>query len=504
MSGTATVDARMEAPAPARETSGRKRPSLECLALIGVALLAVIGRAFYGRYWWETGRFLESTGDSYVGGDVTVIAPRVSGFVAEVRVADNQRVRAGDRDDRAALAKAEAAVAAQEATLLNLDANRHLQEAVIAQGKADLAAASAEAARTRFDDTRYRQLSANQYASEQRFQQADADDKKASTAVDKAKANLEAAERRIAVIDTQKRQAEAARDQARAERDTAQINLGYTEIRAPIDGLVGNRSARTGSYAMPGAGLIALVPASGLWVDANVKESQLAQMKPGQIATIVADVLPDETFTGRVESLAPATGTKFSVLPPENATGNVTKIVQRMPVRIRLDGEGGRLGRLRPCLSVTASVDRRVGAPESDAPVEPDGALAKRELASGLFNLMRNLGGAIGIAACATILNDRTNLHVLRLAEHLNTTNATMLATMRGIETRTTGVFSGDSDHGHAAAVKQLWTLAYREAQTMTYADAFVGITICFVLATALVPLMRKVGPPKGPTADAH
>ncbi|MCE4225104.1 DHA2 family efflux MFS transporter permease subunit [Methylobacterium sp. C25] len=128
----------------------------------------------------------------------------------------------------------------------------------------------------------------------------------------------------------------------------------------------------------------------------------------------------------------------------------------------------------------------------------------KLKLASGLFNLMRNLGGAIGIAACATILNDRTNLHFLRLAEHLNTTNATMLATMRGIESRTTGVFSGDADHGHAAAVKQLWSLAYREAQTMTYADAFVAITICFVFATALVPLMRKVGPPKGPSADAH
>ncbi|WP_233384893.1 HlyD family secretion protein [Methylobacterium sp. C25] len=382
MSGTATVDALMETSAPTQEKASRKRPSIKRLALIGIALIAVIGGSIYGRYWWETGRFLESTDDAYVGGDVTVIAPRVSGFVSEVLVTDNQRVRSGDlliriddRDYRAALAKAEAAVAAQEATLLNLDANRHLQEAVIAQAKADLAAASAEAARTRFDYTRYRQLSANQYASEQRFQQADADDKKASAAVDKSKANLEAAERRIAVIDTQKRQAEAARDQARAERETARINLGYTEIRAPIDGLVGNRSARTGSYAMPGVSLVALVPADGLWVDANFKESQLAQMKPGQSANIVADVLPDEVFTGHVESLAPATGAQFSVLPPENATGNFTKIVQRVPVRIRLDGEGGRLGKLRPGLSVTASVDRRGGNPEPDFPAKRDGEL---------------------------------------------------------------------------------------------------------------------------------
>ncbi|GEP12227.1 p-hydroxybenzoic acid efflux pump subunit AaeA [Methylobacterium gnaphalii] len=149
MSGTATIDTLMATPAPAQEKGARKRPSIKRLALVGVALLAMVGWAFYGRYWWDTGRFLESTDDAYVGGDVTVIAPRVSGFVAEVLVADNQRVRAGDlliriddRDYRAALAKAEAAVAAQEAALLNLDANRHLQEAVIAQGKADLAAAA--------------------------------------------------------------------------------------------------------------------------------------------------------------------------------------------------------------------------------------------------------------------------------------------------------------------------------------------------------------------------
>jgi membrane fusion protein, multidrug efflux system len=338
------------------------------------------GGGLYGRFWWETGRFIESTDDAYVGGDVTVIAPRVSGIVAAVLVRDNQRVQAGDllvrlddRDYRAALARTEAAVAGQDATLLNLAATRRLQEAVIAQSRAELAGVEAEAARTRFDVDRYRQLSAKSYASEQRFQQADAEDKKATAAVAKARASLDAAERRIAVIDTQGRQADAARAQAVAERDAARLNLGYTEIRAPADGVVGNRSARAGSYAMPGAGLIALVPADGLWVDANFKESQLASMRPGQSVGIVADVLPGETFTGHVESLAPATGAQFSVLPPENATGNFTKIVQRVPVRIRLDGEGGRLGRLRPGLSVTASVDRRGGEPETGAPASGAG-----------------------------------------------------------------------------------------------------------------------------------
>ncbi|MGV7029650.1 HlyD family secretion protein [Methylobacterium symbioticum] len=375
MGEAATADAFVKGDGEEYLVAPRRRLSRKRAAFCGIALLALAGGGLYGRYWWETGRFIESTDDAYVGGDVTVIAPRVPGIVAEVLVRDNQRVAAGDllirlddRDYRAALAKAEASVAGQDATLLNLAATRRLQEAVIAQNRAELAGVEAEAARTRFDVDRYRELSAKSYASEQRFQQADADDKKATSAVAKARASLDAAARQIAVIDTQSRQAEAVRAQAVAEREAARLNLGYTEIRAPADGVVGNRSARTGSYATTGAGLIALVPADGLWVDANFKESQLAQMRPGQSVGIVADVLPDETFTGHVESLAPATGAQFSVLPPENATGNFTKIVQRVPVRIRLDGEGERLGRLRPGLSVTASVDRRGGSPRSATP----------------------------------------------------------------------------------------------------------------------------------------
>ncbi len=148
-------------------------------------------------------------------------------------------------------------------------------------------------------------------------------------------------------------------DQAIAERDLARLNLGYTELRAPIDGVVGNRSARNGAYAMVGAQLISLVPAHGLWVDANFKESQLAHIRPGLPASVEADVLPGQVFRGHVASLAPATGAQFSVLPPENATGNFTKVVQRVPVRIQLDDGASTLGDLRPGLSVTAAVDQR-------------------------------------------------------------------------------------------------------------------------------------------------
>ena len=230
---------------------------------------------------------------------------------------------------------------------------------MIAQAEAELAATAAEIARAKYDVDRYRSLIQGQYASLQRFQQADADYKKATAADQKARAAVTAAERELDVIDTQKQQTQADLAAAIADRDTAQLNLCYTELRAPIDGVIGNRSARRGAFAPVGAQLISLVPAEGLWIDANFKESQLARMQPGLPVRIEADVLPGEVFIGHVGSLAPATGAEFSILPPENATGNFTKIVQRVPVRILLDGDAAKLGRLRPGLSVTVAVDER-------------------------------------------------------------------------------------------------------------------------------------------------
>ena len=361
-----TVFARAALPVPAARDLKR---DLRNAALAALGLAIAVGGTWYGYDWWTVGRFIESTDDAYVGGDITVIAPKVAGFITEVAVSDNQAVRAGDlllklddRDYRAALAKAEGAVAAAEAALANLEATRRLQQAVIAQSSADLAAAEAEAARALSDVVRYRRLATDQWASAQRLQQADADDKKAVAAAERSRAALSAAQRQLDVIDTQKLQARAALAQAVAERDLARLNLGYTELRAPIDGTVGNRSARSGAFASVGAQLMSLVPARGLWVDANFKENQLGRMRPGQPATVAADVLPGEVFQGHVVSLAPATGAQFSVLPPENATGNFTKIVQRVPVRILLEGDASTLGRLRPGLSVTAGVDQRGGA----------------------------------------------------------------------------------------------------------------------------------------------
>ena len=332
----------------------------------GIGLLVGLGSAAEAFDWWTVGRFIESTDDAYVGGDITVIAPKVSGLIADVAVTDNQPVRAGDllvkiddRDYRAALAKAEAAVAGGQATLANLEARRHLQQAVIAEAQSGIAAADAETVRARDDQARYRALAATKAASLQSSQKADADYKQAIAAGDKARAALDAAERELDVIDSQKQQADAALAGAIADRDTAALNLGYTEIRAPIDGTIGNRNARVGAFAAVGAQLISVVPAKGLWVDANFKENQLARMTEGQPVEIRADVLPGKTFLGHVASLAPATGAEFSVLPAENATGNFTKIVQRVPVRVLIDGDAATLGRLRPGLSVTTKVDER-------------------------------------------------------------------------------------------------------------------------------------------------
>lgn len=344
----------------------RKPTVLKRLLLLTVAISALVGIGLYGAHWWTAGRFLEETDDAYIGGDVTVIGPKVAGYIEEVLVTDNQKVKAGDvlvrldsRDYRANLTKAEGAVAAEQALLANLDATEQLQHAVISQARAGIDAASAETSRSRDDDERYKKLVGSNAVSVESAQRANATFKTAQAISARAQAELLATQRQLEVIDTQKQQARAALMQAKAERDLAQLNVGYTELKAPVDGVVGNRRARVGAYAQAGSQLLSVVPSSGLWVDANFKEDQLARMTSGQRVIIRADVLSGQVFHGYLDSLAPASGAQFSVLPPENATGNFTKIVQRVPVRIVLDPADGVLGHLRPGLSVTAEVDTR-------------------------------------------------------------------------------------------------------------------------------------------------
>jgi membrane fusion protein (multidrug efflux system) len=352
-------------PASPAASPALRRSLLKRALFLLLIVTAVIAAVRAGRQWWTVGRFIESTDDAYVAGNVTTIAPEVAGFIARVAVEDNQLVHAGDlliqlddRDYRAALAKADASVALQQAVLSNLDATRHLQDSVIDQARAEISSVAAEISRTRDDEARFQKLLATSAVSIQAYQQADTDHKRALAAGEKAQSALNAAQSQLDVIATQKLQAEAALQQAIAARESARLNLSYTELRAPVDGIVGNRSAQVGAYAGAGSQLISLVPVRGLWIDANFKESQIAEMHPGSSATVRIDSIPGRTFQGRVVSIAPATGAQFSVLPPENATGNFTRIVQRLAVRVVID-EDLTSYQLRPGLSVKAEVDTR-------------------------------------------------------------------------------------------------------------------------------------------------
>jgi membrane fusion protein, multidrug efflux system len=364
---SATASARVTAAPLAPAGLGmRMRIARRTLLLLGLGIAGALGIGWYGYEWWNVGRFIESTDDAYAGGNVTAVSPHVAGFVAEICVADNQHVRAGQllirldpRDFQAALDHAQAVMSERQAALAGLEAKYMLQQAMVRQAEAELNAKLAQATYAGEDAVRYRELALTSYGSRQNAERTSAADREAQSAVASAQAALAAARQQLTVLDAGIAEARAGVAQAKADRETARLNLGYAEIRSPIDGYVGNRAAQVGAYVASGAYLLSVIPAHGLWVDANFKEDQLAQMRPGQPATVVADVLPGRIYHGRVASLAPGTGAIFSVIPPENATGNFTKIVQRVPVRIALDDGEASLGELRPGLSTTVSVDTR-------------------------------------------------------------------------------------------------------------------------------------------------
>lgn len=335
------------------------------LILLSVGTAAVLALS-YGAYWWQNGRFTESTDDAYIGGDISAISSKVSGYIQHIAVQDNMEVKKGEllvqldnRDYQLAVNKAQSEVIAQQAALADIAATQQLQLAKIAGESAALAAAKATTAKMANDNQRYSTLAASSAVSAQLRDNALADYHRASAEELKAQADKVVAERQIAVLTARQQQAEAALEQAQSNLDLARLNLSYTEIRAPFDGRVGNRRAWSGSFISSGTHLLSLVPSQGLWVDANFKENQLAHIRPGQVATIIADALPGHTFKGHVLSISPATGARFSILPTENATGNFTKIVQRVPVRIALDQADAQLSVLRPGLSVVVSVDEK-------------------------------------------------------------------------------------------------------------------------------------------------
>jgi membrane fusion protein, multidrug efflux system len=319
-----------------------------------------------GWYWWNVLRFLQSTDDAYVQSDVSLISPKVEGYIKKVKVADNQEIAEGavlfvidDRDFKAKVAQAEAAVATGEATIATYDNRLKLQQAMIDQATASVASTEADLARVQQDYKRYNALLSTDFASRQRFEQAQADARKGEAALAKSRAALAAEQSQLAVLRSQQHEEQAKLQQAHANLQLAQNDLENTVIRAPISGVAGNRAGQTGQYVKPGTQLLSLVPLSRVYVTANFKETQLTHMRPGQLAEVSVDAYPDLTLDGRIESFAPASGAQFSLLPPDNATGNFTKIVQRVPVRIALPEKGPLAGLLRPGLSVTVTIDTR-------------------------------------------------------------------------------------------------------------------------------------------------
>jgi membrane fusion protein, multidrug efflux system len=330
------------------------------------ALAAIVAAGAFGGYWYKTGRFLESTDDAYVQADYTTIAPKVSGYISDVKVEDNQPVKAGDvlaviddRDFKTALAQAKADVGSAKADVDNIEAQLEEQQSVIQQAQAAIQSDQAGVSFAQQDYTRYHSLTAQKVTSVQDEQRAQTVLQQQQAAMQRDRAALTAAKQRIDVLTTAKAKSETQVQRLEAVQQQAELNLSYTTIVAPIDGTVGARSLRVGQYVQAGTQLMAVVPLHAVYVVANFKETQLADVKTGQPVEIEIDGLPGITVKGKVDSLAPASGLEFALLPPDNATGNFTKIVQRIPVKIALDLDDALLGRLRPGMSAEPVIDTR-------------------------------------------------------------------------------------------------------------------------------------------------
>jgi len=334
--------------------------------IAGVLVLGSLAAAgYYGERYWTVGQYLQSTDDAYVKADFTVIAPKVAGYITDVLVEDNQPVKAGqvlaridDRDFRTALDQARADVTAAEAAIGNLDAQLDLQQSMIVQQQANIAAAEAASKFAAADQARYRNLMQSGFGSVQRAQQTAAASSEKLAAVEGNRAGLAAAQKKIEVLKTERAQLVAQAERDRAVAHQAELNLSYTTITAPVDGTVGARSLRVGQYVQAGSQLMAVVPLHAVYVVANFKETQLTYVRQGQPVEVEIDSFPGVKLTGHVDSLSPASGLEFSLLPPDNATGNFTKIVQRIPVKIVFDND--RLaGLLRSGMSVTPVIDTK-------------------------------------------------------------------------------------------------------------------------------------------------
>ena len=348
------------------DAKARRRVSKRQVVLGALALIAIVAGAFYGEDYYRIGRFLESTDDAYVKADFTIIAPKVSGYIAEVLVEDNQLVKTGeilakidDRDFRTALDQARADIESAEADVTNFEAQLEEQQSVIAQAAAAIVSDHAGITFAQQDYQRYHKLTADRVTSVQDEQRAQTALRQESANLQRDQAALTAARQRIDVLTTAKAKAEIEVQRLQAVEHQAELNLGYTTIVAPIGGTVGARSLRVGQYVQAGTQLMAVVPLHQVYVVANFKETQLTHVRNGQPVTITIDTYPGVELAGHVDSISPASGLEFSLLPPDNATGNFTKIVQRVPVKIVIDENGLASDLLKAGMSVEPTVNTK-------------------------------------------------------------------------------------------------------------------------------------------------
>lgn len=323
---------------------------------IAILLLAGVIVTLFITRWdvWVGAGVRQTTDDAYVRGDITPLSAKIEGYVRRVPVNDFQQVKEGDllveiedNDYGARLAQAEADLAGAEAAIANLKSRKALQHSQIAEAQDAINATQADVERTRKEAVRQKALLASTFGTPQKVEQAVAEEKGFGANLAHSEAAYAAALRQMAVLDTEEVQLRAAAKAKRAASDLAKIELGYTRIAAPIDGMVSERGVRAGQYARDGMQVISVVPLHNVWVIANYKETQLTHVKIGQRAEITVDTFPGIVVSGRVDSISPASGSQFTLLPPDNATGNFTKVVQRIPVKITLDTGHPLEGQLR-------------------------------------------------------------------------------------------------------------------------------------------------------------
>ncbi|QIB34524.1 HlyD family secretion protein [Ancylobacter pratisalsi] len=348
------------------------------VVLTVVLLAGVLGGGLYaGWAYWTQWRFEVSTDDAYVQADIVTIAPQVAGNIAKLMVNDNQIVKAGQvlaiieqKDFQAAVDQAKAGTQQSQAAIATIEAELAQQQAAISEAQATIDADKAAEVFAEQNNQRFGTLAKDGYGSIQNAQQATAQVASSKAVVTKDVAALESARKQIGTLTAELAQAKATLAQNEAVLKQAEINLGYTTITAPVDGVVGNRSLRLGQYVQPGTQLLAIVPLARTYVIANFKETQLDHVRAGQPVEFSVDTFDGEIVHGFVNSIAPASGEEFALLPPDNATGNFTKIVQRIPVKISIDPSDPLAGKLRPGMSVTATINVRdtAGAPLTQRP----------------------------------------------------------------------------------------------------------------------------------------